>query len=274
MIPLTQIKLRTSDQHLIAAQKVRIAKGDINSVLLHVEFDSAWEDFTERKVLFSNDSVNGGDTQEVILIGGECIVPPEPLSKSGIMSISVTGYTSDGTTKKTSTIVKLKVLESLSDATTTVEPTMDLYMQYLAAVNEEVNPIAANMNKKLEANIAEMKGLLQQQMEFMHPVILWENPDTTEEIGDEGLVIPIDRTLYPRLHLLFFRTTEDLVNGDNEKARYQDCVCVHENGVYSASIFGDEGIRLVTVTSSTVTIGKSSHTNRMTIPFRILGYKY
>ena len=148
---MTTIKLMTSDQILIAAQKVRIAAGDINSVLLHVDFDDSWNAFPNRNASFSNDAVNGGKIEEVLLVGGECIVPPAILSKEGIMYIGLTGYSSDGTARKTSLIVKQKISHSLNNTTTTIEPALDLYMQYLAALNEKLNPITEAVTSQLEA---------------------------------------------------------------------------------------------------------------------------
>lgn len=272
---MTQIKLRTSDQHLIAAQKVKIAKGDINSVLLHVEFDSHWGEFTERKALFRNDAVNGNEAQDILMIGDECIVPPEVLSKSGTLEISVTGYTSDGKTKKTSTIVHLKVLESLKDASTTVAPTMDLYMQYLAAVQEEINPISEKINAGIEATlsakIAEMTAVVEEQRQWMQGDVLWENPDPSAGIGEEGLTIPIDRTQYPRLHI---EMLVDSIKAEGETAFFLQCVCVHSNGKYFSSSATGASFRTITVTDTAITVGKCSHLADSTIPYKIIGYKY
>ena len=184
---MTTINLMTSDQILIAAQKVKIAAGDINSVLLHVNFDDSWNAFPNRKASFSNDAVNGGEPTDALMIGGECIVPPEALSREGIMLIGLTGYASDGTTRKTSTIVKQKITHSLKDASTTVAPTMDLYMQYLAALNEKLNPItdqvAAQLeeqNKAFDDKLDEIDVSIASKMEAQDKVI----EDAFVELGE------------------------------------------------------------------------------------------
>ncbi len=272
---MTQIKLRTSDQHLIAAQKVKIAKGDINSVLLHVEFDSHWGEFTERKALFRNDAVNGNEAQDILMIGDECIVPPEVLSKSGTLEISVTGYTPDGKTKKTSTIVNLKVLESLKDASTTVAPSMDLYMQYLSTIQAEINPISEKINASIEATlsakIAEMTAVVEEQRQWMQGTVLWENPDPTADM--ETLTIPLDRTQYPRLHIEVHMEAPGSTADVEEY--WNECVCVHSNGCYPCTKpnAANASYRTITVSDDGIFIGSCDSTNS-SIPFRIIGYKY
>ena len=280
---MTQIILMTSDQHLFATQKVKIAAGDINSVVLRVEFDSAWDDFTERKAVFSNDSVNGGETQDMLLIGNECIVPNEQLSKDGMLSISVKGYGADGTTKKTSTIVKMKVHASLVDSSKTLTPTMDLYMQYLSALDEKLNPVTEKVNKALEEQKAEhaemlenkMKAittLIEEQRTWMQGVELWVNPDPSASIGDNGLTIEVDRTQYPRLHVEVLSETTETPEAANEIHR--DCLCVHSNGGYVAGAMGGTSTRRITVFDDRITIGACSHSASNTIPYKIIGYKY
>lgn len=260
---MTTIKLNTSDQILISAKKVKIAAGDINSVLLHVTFDDAWADFMNRKAIFSNDSVNGGATKEALLVGDECIVPHEVLASEGILSISVTGYTEDGTTKKTSGVAKQKITYSLKDATTTIAPTMDLYMQYLAALNEKMNPVTENINAQLAANLAAVNAAIAEQMEWMKGDVLWENENPTETM--ESLTVPIDRTQYPRLHVLTKEST-----GIN---RFVDCVCVHENGTYRF-LYGDSDARNFIVTDESVIFKADKNDERNLIPVKIIGYKY
>jgi hypothetical protein len=188
---MTVLRLLTSDQHLVAAHRVKVAAGDINSLILHVDFDAVWDEFIVRKALFENDSVKC-DTQDILLVGNECIVPPEVVSAAGVVSISVTGYTADGTAKKTSTIVKMKVHESLTDSTTTIEPTMDLYMQYLAALNEKMNPITANF----AAMLAEFK-------QGFEPVLLWENPDSTVKFDAQTIALNSSTANFRRFHIVF-----------------------------------------------------------------------
>lgn len=269
---MTVLRLLTSDQHLVAAHKVKIAAGDINSLILHVEFDDAWDEFIVRKALFENDSVNG-DTQDILLVGNECIVPHEVLSAAGVLSISVTGYTTDGVTKKTSTIVKMKVHESLTDATTTIEPTMDLYMQYLAAMNSKVDPVLSEIRTNLLAELNER----------LEPVTLWENPDST--VNFEPQTIALDLGTYKRFHLLF------RVKADVSCQEYIEAVCTEKGLMYKASIPNyqestssasdnecvyrdftilDGGVEFSYARYAGIT-GKK---NELLIPCKIIGYQY
>lgn len=262
---MTTIKLNTSDQILISAKKVKIAAGDINSVLLHVTFDDAWADFTNRKAIFSNDAVNGGATKDSLLVGDECIVPSEVLASEGILSISVTGYTEDGTKKKTSGVAKQKITYSLKDATTTIAPTMDLYMQYLAALNEKMNPVTESVNAQLQANLKAVNDAIAEQREWMNGAVLWENESPTEPIED--LTIPIDRTQYPRLHILIKHSTTD--------NSWSNCLCVHENGSYwITDHMGGTYSRRFDVTDTAITVAEISGQKNYVIPIKIIGYKY
>lgn len=249
---------------------MRIAAGDINSVVLHVEFDEAWDDFISRKALFVNDAVNSSDTQDILLIGDECIVPHEVLAKDGVLSISVTGYTADGTAKKTSSIVRMKVHESLTDASTTVEPTMDLFMQYLAAMKEEMNPLILYMREMVDIELQTVMNKIEEQREWLNGTVLWVNPDPGAKI-ETAQTINIDRTAYPRLHILALKTAAANPEADES---WQDCICVHSNGKYSVSNQNGDSYRTITVTDTAVIIGESSHTDSSSIPYKIIGYKY
>jgi hypothetical protein len=273
---MTTIKLRTSDQHLIVTNRVKLAKGDINSVDLRVYLDSAWDEFPNVSAIASNDAVNfpGMDFLLAPNFGGsyhEGGIPSIYLSKAGTLSISITGVSNDGTKKKTSTIVKMKVYESLVNAETTIEPEIDLYMQYLAALKEEVNPTITYINRIIDEKAAAIEEMIEEQRTWMNGDELWKNPDPSAEIGDDGLTIPIDRTQYSRLHIEVLSNTLD---SEDETKAFRQCLCVHSNGKYTAAYVTGTGSRTITVTDTNIHIGKSSHSKSDTIPFRIIGYKY
>lgn len=274
---MTTIKLRTSDQHLIVTNKVKIAKGDINSVDLRVYLDSAWDEFPNLSATVSNDAVNNVPKLDFTLMPNsgavyhENAIPSLMLSKAGTLSISISGVSNDGTKKKTSTIVKMKVYESLVNAETTIEPELDLYMQYLAALKEELNPTSAYLNRVIEAKAAEIEEMIEEQRTWMNGDVLWENPDPSAEIGDEGLTIPIDRTQYTRLHIEVLSGT---VDSEDETKAFRQCLCIHSNGKYTAATVAGASSRTITVTDTNIQIGKSSHGDGDTIPFKIIGYKY
>lgn len=264
---MTQINLTLVDQHLIVAQKVKIAAGDINSVVLHIDFDAAWDSFRERKAIFANDAVNGGKTQDILLIGNECIVPHEVLAKEGTLTISVTGYTLDGTTRKTSTNAKLRVHPSLTDATTTVSPTMDLYRQYLAAMDAGVAP-------HFEAYVEELRAIAQST----EGVVLWENPEGTVAFVAQEVALNLSE--YKRFTILFCTIGDDgTVRAYCEFSFSTKGVnyTVHtpERHGSSSGISG----RKLTITDSGIEFEDGYNVsanvdNKSVIPIKIIGYKF
>lgn len=279
---MTQINLMLADQRLIVAQKVKIAAGDINSVVLHADFDAAWDEFTNRKVIFANDSVNGGKTQDILLIGDECIVPHEVLAKEGVLLISVDGYTTDGTTRKTSSIAKMKVSESLADATTTVAPTMDLYMQYLAAMDSKTAPLFNAYKAEMDAYKAEMDTYFAEKVAEMETiarstegVVLWENPDTLAEFT--GQTVALNLTEYKRIRVLFCGEA----NGLN--TNYHEWEFSTKDVLYTVHsplrLSGGVGGRKLTITNSGINFENGKDTsndveNLCCIPAKIIGYKF
>lgn len=144
---MTTIRLLTSGQHLGAVQKVKLASGDVDSVFLEVSFDSSWDEFAARTAVFYT---SHDDTVfEMLLTDNKCTVPHEVLAKEGIMFIGIRAVTTDGAKIKTSSIVKLKIVQGANAAYTTISPTMDLYQQYLAAIDNKLAPIRLDIDARL-----------------------------------------------------------------------------------------------------------------------------
>lgn len=269
---MTTIKLRTSDQHLIVTNKVKIAKGDVNSVELRVYLDSAWNDFTYITAVVSNDALNIGKAEFMLVSNGgvayyENVIPSAYLSKAGTLSISISGVSMNGTKKKTSTIVKMKVYESLVNSETTIEPELDLYMQFLAALNKELNPTTTYINSEINKKMAEIDAKFAEQQALINGEVLWENPNPSAGIGsNQSLTIPIDRRPYTRLHIEII----------SQGTLFQNCFCVHSNGEYSIAGSNGSSTRRLTVTDNQITVSELSGAGsaNSTIPYRIIGYKY
>lgn len=156
---MTTIRLLTSGQHLGAVQKVKLASGDVDSVFLDVSFDSSWDEFTARTAVFYTSQ---DDTVlEMLLIDNKCTVPHEVLAKEGTLFIGVRAVTTDGTKIKTSSIVKLKIVQGANAAYTTISPTMDLYQQYLAALREGAEPILNKIKADVDAYVATINTLIE-----------------------------------------------------------------------------------------------------------------
>ena len=150
---MTTIQLMTSDQQLVAVGKVKLASGDVDSVWLGIDFDSAWDEFPARTATFytsKNERV-----VEKLLVENSCIVPAEVLAESCTLFVGVRGITTDGTAIKTSSLVKYKVFEGAHPGYTTITPTMDLYRQYLAAMQAGIDPIFAQYKAEMEERYAE-----------------------------------------------------------------------------------------------------------------------
>lgn len=152
---MTTIHLITNDQLLIAVQKPKVASGDVNSVTLHVDFDSAWDGFTARSAVFytSKDST----PHEMLLADNECTVPSAVLAEAGVLFIGIRGITANGESIKTSTIVKYKIVEGAKTGEATLYPELNMYQQYLAAIDGQIDPIRTELNAKVDEELAAMK---------------------------------------------------------------------------------------------------------------------
>lgn len=130
---MTTINLFANDQHLTTGSKPKIASGDMNSVLLHVEFDPIWDKFTKTAVFFTS---NDETVYEMILTDDECTVPHEVLAESGTLFIGIRGICAEDNAIKTSTLVKYRIDDGapVGDGTT-VDPTPDVYQQILKRLN-------------------------------------------------------------------------------------------------------------------------------------------
>lgn len=164
----TTLKVMTNDQTLLFVEKPTLAAGDMNSVQLNVQFDSTWDKYVNRSATFytSTDST----VYEMLLIDGACIIPHEVLADPCTMYVGVRGITEDGSALKTSTVVKCKIYEGAAISRDTAEPSPDLYMQYLTAMDGKVNPIieakvadsfnniSGTLNNRIEAELIKKNG--------------------------------------------------------------------------------------------------------------------
>ena len=272
---MTTIRLLTSGQHLGAVQKVKLASGDVDSVFLDVSFDSSWDEFTARTAVFYTSQ---DDTiLEMLLIDNKCTVPHEVLAKEGTLFIGVRAVTTDGTKIKTSSIVKLKIVQGANAAYTTISPTMDVYQQYLAAMRTQIDPVLTELKETTETYISENVDHI---LAETNRTVLWENPDTTANFAAQK--IDIDLTAYNRIHILFRYSYE-------EDAYFEE-VCTHKDMTFTAlglgkcvgsSQLSDDVFARSFVVSDTgieFSIGKKAgivtdYQNHC-IPCEIVGYKH
>ena len=149
---MTILGTATQDQILIAEEKVKLASGDVNSVKLQVNFDSAWDDFPARTAIFytSQDSLN----REMLLINNECTVPAEVLAEVATLFVGVRGVAADGMAVKTSSFVKYSIIQGAAGGHT-IKPEMDLYRQFLAAMDAKIDPIYQAYVQRIEERMNE-----------------------------------------------------------------------------------------------------------------------
>ena len=126
---MTNIILTAKDQHLSVSSKPVLAAGDVNSVVLSVDFSKEWNDYTKSAVFFTS---NNDTPYEMILVNNECIVHKEVLAESGILYIGIRGVFNEKV--KTSTLVKYRLKDGAPAGTgTEVEPTASAYQEILTA---------------------------------------------------------------------------------------------------------------------------------------------
>lgn len=149
---MTTLKVATSDQTLIAMEKVKIASGDIESVFLDVEFCEAWGSFINRTASFytSYDST----VHEILLIDDHCIIPAEVLAKPGTLYVGIVGVSADGSAVKTSAITGFKISQGAVHGYSTIAPELDAFQQYLAAMKAETAPMYHHMLGEVDELIA------------------------------------------------------------------------------------------------------------------------
>ena len=263
---MTKISLFTKDQVLLSSQKVKIAAGDIDSVTLAVAFDEKWDDFTSKVATFDNSNYNES-IPDCLLVDNQCVVPWEALSVAGTLSIGIVGDATDGR-RKTTTIVKMNILHGAKTGITTVSPSLDLYQQYIDAMVNQCDPVTSKLHADFSALMAEHDAVFSQRMAeldtYMQGDVLWENPDVSAGVGE--LTIPIDRTIYKRLHI-------EMAANESGAAFISDCICVHSNGRYRGKSHQGGDTRDIVVTDEAVIFDIYSSTATI-IPARIIGYKY
>ena len=133
---MTIINLMTSDQELIAVESPKLSSGDVNTDKIKVDFDDFWNDFSKTATFFKEGDKN---IYETLFIDNYAVVPHEVLDTDGNIYIGVRGI--NGTSIKTSTLLKYKVVKGAGLGTESSEPTPTIYQQLLNDY-KNVKPIA------------------------------------------------------------------------------------------------------------------------------------
>lgn len=138
---MTTIELVANDQLLQVTVNPTISSGEQNTVDVHVDFSDDWDGFSKSAVFFT--SLNKNAIYEIVMTDGKCIVPAEVMEKSCLLYVGIRGVNSENNEVKTTSLVKLKILEGTPTGNSTeVEPTPDVYQQLLTAYGKTDNSIS------------------------------------------------------------------------------------------------------------------------------------
>lgn len=274
---MTTIYLRTTDQVLAVSQRPKIAAGDVESVKLHVEFDSMWDKYTGKTAVFhtSNDATR----YEALLLQGECTVPHEVLHKEGTLFIGVRGVSTDGTAIKTTTLVKQKIVKGADTGAKTLLPSPDIYQQYIEETGKRINPIVEDEIDKWDKRVQQRENQLNEflitALTTLSGDVLWTNEDPTQEIGTYTSE-EMDLKDYERIKIIFKHSTSEDI--------YTTCECTEKgksfvalscgssrNNIRGRNVeFTDKGFYF----SNGYDIDTSGTSNNYCVPCKIIAYKY
>lgn len=282
---MTEINLMTSDQRLIAIHKVVIASGDVNSVRLNVIFDSHWGNYDIKTATFH--TADDPTPHEILLTNGSCTVPPEVLQKPGTLFIGVIGENSFGDLDiggdhepvlKTSTLVKYKIEQGAPNNRTTLAPSLDLFQQYLKALEDKVDPIRADVYAKLDEKLEEAnKKLLevdkkistheQSLANITEGVLLWENPSPSQAFSQPK--IKLDLSDYKKIKIITkvkTSSTGQFLENEITFKNVEYCICASA-GTSREATWTDTGIIFGQGDDGEI------FDNEYAIPVKIIGFK-
>lgn len=140
---MTILYAATEDQHLIATILPKLAQNNVNTVRLHVTFDSSWDSYPVKSAIFTT-SKSVRPYTVPLSTDGDCLIPAEVLAEECKLYIVVRGENTTTGATKSSTRLTVKVLGG-HPAVIISDPTPSVYQRLLnaIAVNEaRVNNLA------------------------------------------------------------------------------------------------------------------------------------
>jgi hypothetical protein len=264
-----------NDQTLIALEKVKLASGDINSVYLSVEFDSVWDNFINRTASFhtSNDLT----PHEVLMIDNQCLIPPSVLEKPGTLYVGVVGVSADGSATKTSSEAGFKIVKGAAYSHSTLTPELDLYCQYLKAINDKTAPLTQKFLAEADEALEEVRNKAEEIKEevwaALSPTLLWENPSPTEEFAAQ--TVSLDTAGYKRFILIVKSSTSDDHFWEHTISEKNLNTNIHVEDLSNGSRIDT---RMVLISDTQMVVSKytedTEFRNRYCIPYKLYGFKY
>lgn len=256
---MTEIKLHTFGERLIVSEKVTLASGNINSAELHVTVDEAWAAYSNFSATFeTKEYIEPVERLMVAKTATEyvCIIPSEVLQHQGILEIGIRGITNDGEMAKTSSIAKYNIVKGASPGNITLKPTMDMYQQYLAAMDSKAAPLFEAYKKDIQAEHERNMAIMTEEyatfkaacLDLMKPVPLWTNPDPYNKYtfdtrdGDATVKFDADLSGYKHYIVVFYY---ELAEGSFEPSKGhngQICsMCSEKGAEQMIAIYGGDG---------------------------------
>lgn len=229
---MTEIKLHTLGEKLIVSEKVTLASGNINSAELHVTLDEAWAAYPNISATFeTKEYIEPVDVLMLAKTATEyvCVIPAEVLQEQGTLEIAIRGVSNDGETAKTSSYARYNIVRGASPGDITLKPTMDLYQQYLAAMNDKTAPLFEAYKKDIQAEHEKNMLMMSEEYEtfkaacidLMKPIPLWTNPEPFnfgifEGTGYEDVAVKFNADLSGYQHYIvvfYYRIVESSTVG-------------------------------------------------------------
>lgn len=280
---MTEIKLHTYGERLIVSEKVTLASGNINSAELHVTVDEAWAAYTNYSAIFeTKEYIEPVEKLMVAKTATEyvCVIPSEVLQHQGTLEIGIRGITNDGEMAKTSSVAKYNIVKGASPGNITLKPTMDMYQQYLAAMDSKVAPLFEAYKTDIKAELTEDYGLFKAALlELFEPVPLWTNPDPyNSSVFYRGSVVEFAVDLSKYRHFLVVFTVK-IDHG--EPALGTMCSMCSEKGVEkSIAVYTDNGntvVRSYVIEDDGITFttsGAATHESHGAwyVPYQVIGF--
>lgn len=144
---MSDIRVKTVEQHLVTTEKPDIFSGDVNSDRLIVDFDDTWTNYTKTAVFY----VTENEVYRQVLTNNYCYIPQEVMKKNGSFYFGVMGV--NGTTVLTSEALKYKVGQgAITSDLKEADPTPDIYAQILGKYDEVIK-LADAWDKKVDPAI-------------------------------------------------------------------------------------------------------------------------
>lgn len=270
---MTTIQMITNDQTLIAVQSPKVAAGDVNSTILHIDFDATWDVFEIKSAVFH--TAKNPTVQEVLLTDNECIIPASVLAEDGILFVGVRGVTADGETVKTSTLVKYKIVEGATASQKTLYPELDMYQQYLVAITEKVRPIIEAHCKELVDKVSAEYEVIAANKEGIE---VWTNEETTTAFAAQ--TVSLDLSNYNRIIVVFKVINTEAWQFETQCRKDSENYAITAYYGYADTDHADVYLRSVKMLDNGVQFGNAKRSrlsavaNDLCIPYKIIAYKY